>query len=122
MNRRIYLILGYIAASLLGGLSIHADESSTKNTNYCTSPKSLLEFTIITNTGFTIGYSESYKNPLWVSYRLFPVANPVSPKRPSKFKVDKRTQSKVKHDDYTHTGYDRGHMAPNYAIVFERVF
>ena len=74
------------------------------------------ETTIIDNTGFSIGYSELHKNPIWVSYRLFKVDNPTSGKRPSKFEVDNRTESKVAYDDYTHSGYDRGHMAPNYAI------
>ena len=37
--------------------------------------------------------------------------------RPSKFKIDIRTESKVSHKDYTRSGYDRGHMAPNYAIA-----
>jgi len=69
--------------------------------------------TIIENTGFTIGYSELRMNPLWVAYRVFHADNPVSSKRPSKFKVDNRTEAKVSHDDYTHSGYDRGHMAVN---------
>ena len=72
---------------------------------------------LIENTGFKIGYSESRKNPIWVSYKLFKVEYSTSDKRPSGFKVDERTESKVKHKDYTRTGYDRGHMAPNYAIA-----
>ena len=71
---------------------------------------------IIENTGFTVGYSELHKTPVWVSYRLFRVDDPVSGERPSRFKVDERTEAKVKHDDYTNSGYDRGHIAPNYAI------
>ncbi|MDP8237883.1 MAG: DNA/RNA non-specific endonuclease [Candidatus Hatepunaea meridiana] len=75
------------------------------------------EATIIENIGFTIGYSEIYKNPIWVAYHLFKVDNPVLEKEPSRFKVDERTEAKVSHDDYTNSGYDRGHMAPNYAIA-----
>lgn len=71
---------------------------------------------VLENEGFTVGYSESLRNPLWVAYRVFDVPQLVSEKRPSRFKVDDRTSSKVSHDDYTHSGYDRGHMAPNYAI------
>lgn len=66
---------------------------------------------------FTVGYSESRKNPLWVAYRVFDVDELNSGKRPSGFKTDSRTRSKVSHKDYTHSGYDRGHMAPNYAIA-----
>lgn len=36
--------------------------------------------------------------------------------RRSRFAVDTRTQARVGHDMYTGSGYDRGHMAPNYAI------
>ena len=73
--------------------------------------------TIIENTGFTIGYSDQRMNPLWVAYKVFPVNDPVSDKRPSKFKIDRRTEARISHNDYTHSGYDRGHMAPNYAIA-----
>ena len=38
-------------------------------------------------------------------------------KRPPKFLTDTRTTSRVAHEDYTNSGYDRGHMAPNYAIA-----
>jgi endonuclease G, mitochondrial len=31
--------------------------------------------------------------------------------------VDNRTQAKVKSKDYTNTGFDRGHMAPNHGIA-----
>jgi endonuclease G len=69
------------------------------------------------NRGFVVGYSETMNNPLWVSYRVFDVPNLNSGKRPSGFKVDSRTRSGISHGDYTHSGYDRGHMAPNYAIA-----
>ena len=34
----------------------------------------------------------------------------------SRFDVDPRTRTRVTHDDYTNSGYDRGHMTPNYRI------
>ncbi len=71
---------------------------------------------VLKNTGFTVGYSESLKNPLWSAYRVFDVDNLDSGERPSGFKVDQRTASRVSHGDYTRSGFDRGHLAPNYAI------
>jgi endonuclease G len=69
------------------------------------------------NRGYVVGYSESMDNPLWVSYRIFDVPKLSNGKRPSGFKVDSRTRAEVRHDDYTNSGYDRGHMAPNYGIA-----
>ncbi len=73
--------------------------------------------TVLENQGFTVGYSEKMCNPLWASYRVFDVPSLETGPRPSSFKADARTQAKVKHDDYTNSGYDRGHMAPNFAIA-----
>lgn len=72
---------------------------------------------ILENKGYAVGYSESQRNPLWVCYRLFDVPKLNSGKRPSGFKMDNRTRTQVKHKDYTHSGFDRGHMAPNYGIA-----
>lgn len=72
---------------------------------------------ILRNKAYVAGYSESRENPLWVSYCL--EGSPKGPggKRPSKFTTDARTQSRVSHGDYTSTGYDRGHLAPNAGIA-----
>lgn len=72
---------------------------------------------LLENRGYVVGYSESLRNPLWAAYRIFDVPKLESPKRPSRFNVDHRTRTKVGHGDYTHSGYDRGHMAPNYGIA-----
>lgn len=73
--------------------------------------------TRLANSGFTVGYSEHHEIPLWVAYRIFDVPKLESGKRPSGFNTDPRTKAKVSHSDYTHSGFDRGHMAPNYAIA-----
>ena len=72
---------------------------------------------ILENEGFVVGYCERRKNPAWVCYRIFRDAIEKGPKRPSRFSVDDRTKARVSHDDYTRSGYDRGHMAPNWAIA-----
>jgi DNA/RNA endonuclease G (NUC1) len=72
---------------------------------------------VLENVGYTVGYSEALRAPLWVVYRVFDVPVLDSGKRPSGFRIDHRTKAQVAHGDYTHSGYDRGHMAPNYAIA-----
>jgi endonuclease G len=56
-------------------------------------------------------------NPLWSVYALTPPpADAPHLKRPARFTTDWRGINRVSHDDYTGSGYDRGHMAPNHAI------
>ena len=66
---------------------------------------------------FTIGYDEVRKCPVWVMYKVTPDDDYLAPKRPSHFETDFATESKVRSEDYTHSGFDRGHMAPNFAIA-----
>lgn len=82
------------------------------------------ECALLENIGFAVGYCEARKDPLWVAYRLSGVAAHEPGKRPSRFKVDERTTSRLAHEDYKQVDYqqnprafDRGHMAPNYAIA-----
>jgi endonuclease G len=77
------------------------------------------------NIGYAVGYSEGRKDPLWAGYYVAPVAiTEVIEERPKSFGVDLRTAARVVHTDYTQPDYrtnprafDRGHMAPNYAIA-----
>jgi endonuclease G len=72
---------------------------------------------IFRNHGFIVGYSDLRGNPLWVCYQLRPIPNSApSYKRPQRFYADWRNLTHITHDTYDHSGYDRGHMAPNYAI------
>ncbi|MDO9423544.1 MAG: DNA/RNA non-specific endonuclease [Methylobacter sp.] len=73
-------------------------------------------FRILRNHGFILGYSDLRGNPLWVEYALTPEANTPSLKRPNRFETDWRGINRVSHDSYQKSGYDRGHMAPNYAM------
>ena len=73
---------------------------------------------VLTNRGYVVGYNDDARNPAWAAYRLSDVGNlPKPAPRPDKFEVDRRTAARVSPDDYTGTGYDRGHLAPNYAIA-----
>jgi endonuclease G len=71
---------------------------------------------VLENRGYLVGYDEEMRNPAWVAYRLEYRAGGETEERPSGFDADSRTRARVDHDDYTHSGYDRGHMAPNYLI------
>lgn len=80
---------------------------------------------VLYNTGFITGYSEEMKNPLWTCYRLgnfkgdYDTIVKTKWERPRGFRVDYRTDARVAHEDYTGSGYDRGHMAPNSAITVQ---
>ena len=71
---------------------------------------------VLTNSGYLVGYCEAHRNPAWVSFSISSITAGSTAKRPSKFFTDTRTTSRVAHQDYSNSGYDRGHMAPNYAI------
>jgi endonuclease G len=73
-------------------------------------------FRILRNHGFILGYSDFRGNPLWVEYALTSAGNTPSLKRPSRFETDWRSINRISHDSYKKSGYDRGHMAPNYAM------
>jgi endonuclease G, mitochondrial len=76
------------------------------------------EFTLLKNTAYIVGYSESRKDPLWSAYHLIKKENPFLLDRPKgEFLTDLRTTARVSHHDFTGSMYDRGHMTPNSAIA-----
>jgi endonuclease G len=78
-----------------------------------------VEFQVLRNQGYIAGYSEARRNPLWVAYRVVKPETPYRLPRPSGFTTDLRTMARVKESDFSGSGYDRGHMAPNQAIMEE---
>jgi len=69
----------------------------------------------LANRGYSVGYDDALPSPRWSSYRVFPYKD-VHLERPSSFKSDVRTSARVTTSEYVRSGYDRGHLAPNYAI------
>jgi len=67
------------------------------------------------NRGYTVGYDDGLPAPRWSSYRVFSYRD-VHLERPSSFRSDPRTAARVTTSEYVRSGYDRGHLAPNYAI------
>ena len=72
---------------------------------------------VLENEGYLCGYSDVLRSPVWVAYRLFDKDGLKSAgERPSGFDTDGRTMAKVSSKEFTGSGYDRGHLAPNFAI------
>jgi endonuclease G len=73
---------------------------------------------VLLNRGYVVGYSDQLGNPLWAAYRVQDLPRlPVPAARPGRFEVDRRTAARVAPEAYSGSGYDRGHLAPNYAIA-----
>jgi endonuclease G len=71
---------------------------------------------VFRNDGFLVGYSDLRGVPLWVAYRLTSAPPHPRHRRPTRFRSDWRGLIPVMPADYTHSGYDRGHLAPNHAM------
>lgn len=67
------------------------------------------------NEGFVIGWSPRRRLALWVAYQARAVVEPRFPPRPD-FAPDPRLPDPVSPDAFRGSGYDRGHLAPNYLI------
>jgi endonuclease G len=72
---------------------------------------------MLSNLAYTVGYDERRGNPAWAVYRLPAETLPQRFPRPSRFRTDNRTSTKVTPETYTNSGYDRGHLVPNHAIA-----
>lgn len=76
------------------------------------------DITVLSKTGFTVGYSPSLRHPVWVAYKASPARqNAIPPARPSGFLPDPAAANSPQGKAYAKSGYDRGHMAPNLAIA-----
>ena len=74
------------------------------------------DITVLDRGEFKVGWSPRLQHPVWVAYhvpaeRRFPDGT-----RPN-FTKDRSAAASPAAGDYSKTGYDRGHMAPNHAIV-----
>lgn len=71
--------------------------------------------TVLDHEYFVVGYSEDFLNPAWVFYHIGAATDFRSFQRPG-FRVDQETAARVRTQDYNNSGFDRGHMAPNFAL------
>ena len=75
------------------------------------------EDNILIRPGYISSYDAANRVPQWVSYHIQPDYRN-TPKREgqfAKFHPDPQINDPVKHSDYTHSGYSRGHIFP-YAV------
>ena len=81
-------------------------------------PRCKAPLTVLKNDAYWIGYSEEKRSPLWAAYRLTDVTFDEKPAaRAESFLPDRRTTAQVTSDQYTNSGYDRGHLASSYSIA-----
>lgn len=71
---------------------------------------------ILDRGAFQTAWSPSLRHPTWVAYRIPAEAKFEVGVRPG-FRKDRREPSSSTSADYVESLYDRGHMAPNHAIV-----
>ena len=71
---------------------------------------------VIDRGEFLVGWSDSLHHPVWCAYHVTPECKHEDGQRPS-FLIDKSVPAAPRPDSYTGSGYDRGHMVPNHAIV-----
>ena len=104
-----------------GGAGAGKIAAGDKTLIYGGAPRALTESAanrVLVNRGYAVGYSDARANPLWAAYRMQDLARiPEAPKRPERFETDRRTAARVGPEAYSGSGYDRGHLAPNYGIA-----
>ena len=68
---------------------------------------------IIQRTGYTLSYHAKHRTPQWVAWELTKEETRGNEERTNEFQPDPDVMgTKVVTYDYSHSGYDRGHMAP----------
>lgn len=69
---------------------------------------------VITHKGYTVSYNYDWKIPNWVAYELTDLEVQGEVPRYDRFKPDPMVPqgATATTNDYKHSGYDRGHMAP----------
>ncbi len=68
---------------------------------------------VIKHLGYTVSYDADFKTPQWVAWELTAEEAQGEEPRYNKFQADPEVRgAKAYPNDYTNSGYDRGHMAP----------
>jgi endonuclease G len=68
---------------------------------------------VIIHTGFSLVYDENHEQARWVAYELTKEETLNESERSNNFRPDPKIRSRSAcYEDYTKSGYDRGHLAP----------
>lgn len=108
MKRILSLLLLLACFNLIYGQSINLNNVEIPTINDERSNR------IITHKAYTVSYNYDWKIPNWVAYELTDIEVKGEVPRYDRFKPDPMVPKNVTAttDDYKHSGYDRGHMAP----------
>lgn len=126
-NKQIFerIALAFIVCMIMAVPGCHgspATADNSKNIPACTiSPKELqmvkipdyLDSQIKEYEGFTVSFNEYHHTPNYVAWELL-ASETVGPhsRKSNKFRWDGAVNGCPEHEDYTHSGFDRGHMIP----------
>ena len=88
-------------------LTTHVNDLDMAHTGKGTSSQ------IIRHPGHTLSYNNNWRLPNWVAYELTREETDGNVERTDWFDEDPQVHgTRVRHSDYTNSGFDRGHMAP----------
>ncbi|MCG9683523.1 DNA/RNA non-specific endonuclease [Vibrio sp. Isolate23] len=77
---------------------------------------------VLCRSGYAVGYNYQKKNPDWVAYHITAESVNASYKRSNSFKEDTELPDYARStlNDYSASGYDRGHLAPSATMDFSQ--
>lgn len=117
----IILIVVLISGTNLQSLFRKNDQETIRKANTCADTERMeipqieedQQGQIIQRTGYTLSYNTKTRTPQWVAWELTKDETHGDAKRNNEFLPDPQIiGTKVDTYDYSHSGYDRGHMAP----------
>jgi len=87
--------------------------SCSKKITNLEEPKHIKGEQYIKHFAYSLQYNEKNEQANWVAYNLLSTELVKNYKRTNKFIVDKAVKTETaNNNDYSHSGYDRGHLAP----------